>query len=185
MKNDWPVEAKGLGGRHYRGDHIDQNFDSYSVEYTFAVGSKFYLEGRGMDGAYGEFASYAQGSKGSAVISTAGHSPCRAKTYKGQSMTKDNLLWQFGPNEPNPYQLEWDHLIDAIRQDRPYNEVERGTKASLVTSMGRMACHTAQVVTYDDMLNCEHEFAPEIESLTLDGPAPLLANAEGKYPVPL
>jgi hypothetical protein len=35
------------------------------------------------------------------------------------------------------------------------------------------------------MLACEHEFAPEIEKLTLDGPAPLLANADGKYPVPI
>src|SRR2546427_5836151 len=40
MKNAWPVKAQGLGGRHYRnspdGDPwIDQNFDSYAVEYTF------------------------------------------------------------------------------------------------------------------------------------------------------
>ena len=51
--------------------------------------------------------------------------------------------------------------------------------------MGRMACHTAHDVTYDDMLACEHEFAPDIEKLTLDSPAPLLANADGKYPVPI
>jgi predicted dehydrogenase len=186
MKNDWPVEAKGLGGRHYRGDHIDQNFDTYSVEYTFKDGSKFYLDGRGMDGAYGEFASYAHGTKGSAVISTAGHTPCKCRIHKGQDQknTKD-IAWAFPQPEPNPYQLEWDHLMEAIRQDKPYNEVERGTKASLVTSMGRMACHTAQVVTLDEMLNCEHEFAPNVDKLTLDGPAPLVADASGKYPVPL
>ena len=27
--------------------------------------------------------------------------------------------------------------------------------------MGRMAAHTGQEITFDDMLNCEHEFAPE------------------------
>lgn len=184
MKDAWPIEAKGVGGRHYRGDYIDQNFDNYSIEYTFADGSKFFLEGRGMDGAYGEFASYAHGSKGSAVISSAGHSPCRCRTYKGQNFVKDDLTWQFGPNEPNPYQLEWDHLIEAIRQDKPYNEAKRGAEASLVTAMGRMAAHTAQVVTYDDMLACEHEFAPNVDKLTLEGPAPLLADADGKYPIP-
>jgi hypothetical protein len=99
-------------------------------------------------------------------------------------MTNKNIVWQYGPNEPNPYQEEWNHLIEAIRQDKPYNEVERGVIASVVTSMGRMAAHTGQVVTYDDMLNCEHEFAPGIEQLTLDSPAPLQADAEGKYPVP-
>ena len=186
MKNAWPVSAKGLGGRHYRGDAIDQNFDTYSVEYTFADGSNFYLDGRGMLGAYPEFASFAHGTKGSAVISSAGHSPCNCRIHKGQDQKNNkDVVWAFPQPEPNPYQLEWDHLIEAIRQDRPYNEVERGTKASLVTSMGRMACHTAQVVTYDDMLACEHEFAPDVDKLTLDGPAPILADASGKYPVPL
>ena len=80
--------------------------------------------------------------------------------------------------------MEWDDLLDAIRQDKPYNEARRGAEASLVTCMGRMAAHTGQVVTWDEMLNCPHEFAPQVDKLTLDGPAPLLANAEGKYPVP-
>jgi predicted dehydrogenase len=186
MKNDWPVEAKGTGGRHYRGDAVDQNFDNYSVEYTFADGSKFYLEGRGMLGAYQEFASFAHGSKGSAVISSAGHSPCNCRIHKGQNQKNNkDVAWAFPQPEPNPYQLEWDHLMDSIRNDKPYNEVERGTKASLVTSMGRMACHTAQVVTFDQMLECEHEFAPDIDKFTMESSAPVVADADGKYPVPL
>jgi hypothetical protein len=35
------------------------------------------------------------------------------------------------------------------------------------------------------MLNCEHEFAPEVDRLTLESSSPLMANAEGKYPIPL
>ena len=186
MKDAWPIEAKGLGGRHFRGEFVDQNFDTYAIEYTFADGSKFQLDGRCMEGAYGEFASYAHGTKNSCVISTAGHTPAKPRIYRGQKLgSKADLLWQYGPNEPNPYQLEWDNLMDAIRQDKPHNEAERGAKASLVTSMGRMAAHTAQVVTYDDILNSEHEFAPDVDKLTLDGPAPLIADAEGKYPVPV
>ena len=50
--------------------------------------------------------------------------------------------------------------------------------------MGRMAAHTGQEITYEDMLNCEHEFAPEVDKFTNDSPAPLLADADGKYPVP-
>ncbi|HLJ09817.1 MAG TPA: gfo/Idh/MocA family oxidoreductase [Planctomycetaceae bacterium] len=186
MKDAWPVEAKGLGGRHYRGDYVDQNFDTYAVEYTFADGSKLQLDGRCMEGAYGEFASYAHGTKNSAVISTAGHTPANCRIYKGQKLlSKDHLLWHYGqPKEPNPYQLEWDELIDAIRQDRPYNEAKRGAEASLVTAMGRMSAHTGQVVTFEDMLACEHEFAPNVDKLTLDGPAPLVAGPDGKYPVP-
>ena len=57
MKNAWPVEASGSGGRHYRGNSIDQNFDSYSVEYTFGDGTKLLLEGRCMTGCDQQFAS--------------------------------------------------------------------------------------------------------------------------------
>ena len=93
-------------------------------------------------------------------------------------------LWVCKSPEPNPYQLEWDHLLEAIRKDRPYNEVRRGAEASLVASMGRMAVHTGQIVTRDQMLHCDHEFAPNVAELTMDGPAPVLADADGKYPVP-
>ena len=94
------------------------------------------------------------------------------------------LLWRFPQPEKSPYQWEWDDLIEAIRQDKPYNEVKRGAEASLVSSMGRMAAHTGRVITFDDMLNCEHEFAPDVDKLTMDSPAPLLAGPDGKYPVP-
>jgi predicted dehydrogenase len=184
MKDAWPVEAKGFGGRHYRGDYIDQNFDSYTTEYTFADGSKMMLEGRTIAGCYPEFASYAHGAKGSAVISTSGHSPARCRIYNGQKMDSSNLVWKCRQPEPNPYQLEWDHLMHAIREDKPYNECKRGAEASLVTSMGRLACHTGQVVTLDQMLGHDHEFAPDVDKLTLNSAAPLLAGADGKYAVP-
>jgi hypothetical protein len=84
----------------------------------------------------------------------------------------------------DPYLNEWNDLMDAIRNDKPYNEVERGVKASLVTSLGRMAAHTGQEITYDDILNSDHEFAPGVDKLTMSSPAPLVADADGKYPIP-
>jgi predicted dehydrogenase len=184
MKDAWPIQAMASGGRHYRGHYIDQNFDHYSVEYTFPDGAKLLLEGRSMDGCTPKFASYAHGTKGAATISAAGHTPARCRIFKGQNFTNEDVVWKFGPNEPNPYQLEWDHLIDAIVHDKPYNEVKRGAEASLVTAMGRMAAHTGRVVTWDEMLNHEHEFAPEVDKFTMESPAPVRAGADGKYPVP-
>src|SRR5581483_9138370 len=35
MKGAWPVKVQTIGGRHYRGDNVDKNFDSYAAEYTF------------------------------------------------------------------------------------------------------------------------------------------------------
>ena len=185
MKDAWPVQAQGSGGRHYRADYVDQNFDSYSVEYTFADGTKLFLHGRNMPGCRQEFASYAHATKGVAVISTAAHSPAKCRIYTGQNITKHQLAWGFPQPEPNPYQLEWDHLIDAIRQDKPYNEAQRGAEASLVTAMGRMAAHTGRAITWDEMLEHEHEFAPDVDKLAMNSPAPLQEAPSGKYPVPL
>ncbi len=64
MKNDWPVRAIALGGRHYRGDYVDQNFDTYGIEYTFADGTKLFVDGRTIPGCKTEFASFAHGTKG-------------------------------------------------------------------------------------------------------------------------
>lgn len=184
MKGAWPVEAKGTGARTYRGDFIDQNFDTYSVEYTFGDGTKLFLEGRNIEGCHNEFASYAHGTKGSAVISTSAHSPAKCRIYDGQNIGKrKHLKWAVPQPEKNPYQLEWDDFVQAITDNTPYNEVPRGVEASLVTSMGRMAAHTGQVITYDDILNCPHEFAPEVDKLTFDSPAPLQM-VDGKYPWP-
>ena len=185
MKDEWPTKASGTGARTYRDNYIDQNFDTYSVEYSFDDGAKLMLEGRNIPGCKQEFASYVQGTKGSAVISQSGHTPSKARIFKGQKMNKQDVVWSGPREEPNPYQLEWDHLVAAIREDKPYNEVKRGAEASLVTSMGRMAAHTGQVVTFDEMLACNHEFAPTVDKLVIDGPSPLQIDPKtGHYPWP-
>jgi predicted dehydrogenase len=195
MKDAWPIKAQSSGGRHYRTDskgvpYIDQNFDSYSTEFVFADGARLRLEGRTIFGCHNEFASYAHGTKGSAIISTSGHTPAYPQLFKGQNFTDENRIWKYESKdpakyrEPDPYQLEWDHLVEAIRKDKPYNEAKRGAEASLVTAMGRMSAHTGQVVTYEQILKHDHEFAPDVDKLVLNGPAPLVAGADGKYPVP-
>jgi hypothetical protein len=61
-------------------------------------------------------------------------------------------------------------------------EAKRGTEDGPVTAMARRAVHTGQVVTYDEILNSEQEFAPGVDQLTADSPAPVQAGADGKYP---
>jgi predicted dehydrogenase len=184
MKDAWPIKAKASGGRHYRGNFVDQNFDVYSVEYTFPDGAKLLLEGRNIDGCQQEFASYAHGTKCAATISTSGHTPARCKIYRGQNYTNQDIVWRAPRQEPDPYQVEWEDLMRAIRTNQPYNELRRGIEASLVTAMGRLAAHTGQVITRDHMLNHNRELAPTVAQLTMDSPAPVRAGPDGKYPVP-
>jgi len=191
MKNAWPVKAQALGGRHYRHNpdgqlYVDQNFDSYAVEYTFEDGAKMYMDGRCMIGAEAIYSSHVHGSKGSAIVSKNGDCGMPSSTYKTQKPQRDSMIWtsKVDPKETDPYLNEWNDLLAAIRNDQPYNEVKRGVEASLVTSMGRMAAHTGQEITFEDMLECEHEMAPGLDMITAASPAPLQADKNGRYPVP-
>jgi predicted dehydrogenase len=185
MKNDWPVEVQASGGRTDRGDNVDQNFDHYSCEYTFKDGAKLFLEGRTALNVHTQFATQVHGTKGCAIVSTAGHFPSKAMSFSGQDFTKrENLLWRGKQPEPNPYDLEWEDLVKAISDDKEYNEVERGIKSSVTTAMGRWAAHTGQKITYEEYINSPFEFSPGVENLTMDGPPPIVADKDGNYPFP-
>lgn len=191
MKNEWPVKAQALGGRHYKVSpegipYVDQNFDTYSVEYTYSDGTKFFFDGRCMTGCQEIYSSYLHGAKGMGIASSRGDCGLPSSLYKGQSPNPTDLVWQskINPDERDPYQNEWNDLMDAIRDDKPYNEVKRGVEASLVSSMGRMAANTGREITFDEMLNCDNELAPGVDKLTMESPSPLPPDAGGRYPVP-
>ena len=184
MKDAWPVQAQAIGGRHYRGDCIDQNFDNYSVEYTFADGTKLFLYGRNMAAATTSSPATPTAPRARRSSPPAGTRRASAASSKARTSTKDELVWAFPQPEPNPYQLEWDDLIEAIRKDKPYNEAKRGAEASLVTSWAAWPPTPARSSPATRCSTCQHEFAPDVDKLTMDSPAPLLAGPDGKYPVP-
>ncbi len=184
MKNAWPIKAQALGGRHYREDYVDQNFDNYAVEYTFDDGSKFFFDGRTMIGARNDMSSIVHGTKGSGIVSTSGHHPGKCRTFNTQKQDRESTAWTCHQPEQNPYVLEWQDLIEAITKDKPYNEVPRGVEACLVSNMGRMAAHTGQEITFDQIVSCPHEMSPGTADFTIKGPAPVMPDAHGKYPVP-
>jgi len=143
-KGAWPVSAQGFGGRCY--EQAGNQFDHYTVEYTFADGTKLFAFSRHMNGCWQTYSDYAHGSKGSAVIMATLGQP-KPKIYKSHNMTPENLTWQFGKNDPSPYHAEWQVLLDAIRQNKPHNEARRAGEAEIAALMGRVATHTGQFVT--------------------------------------
>ncbi len=192
MKNSWPVKVQALGGRHYKNSpegepYIDQNFDTYTAEYIFKDGARFIMDGRCMVGCNDIYSSYAHGTKGSAIIAKNGDFGSPSMLFKGQNQNRANMIAEFKdvPGEESPYRNEWNTLVDAIVNDTPYNEVKRGVEASVVTSMGRMAAHTGQEITFDDFMNSDHEYAPGVDQFTENSPAPVMPDKNGKYPQPM
>ena len=133
-----------------------------------------------------KFSSCMHGTKGSAIVSSNSDCGLPSRIHSRPDFSGDSLVWRskVAAGQRNPYQNEWDDLVDVIRDDAPFNEAKRGVEASLVSCMGRMAAHTGRVISYEEMLACPHEFAPGVAELTLESPAPLVADANGLYPVP-
>jgi len=180
-KGAWPVSAQGMGGRCFA--QAGNQFDHYTVEYTFADGTKLFAFSRHMHGCWQTYSDYAHGSKGSAVI-MASLAAARTRIYKGHNMVGENLVWQYDKKEQNPYHLEWQVLLDAIRNDTPHNEARRAGEAEIAALMGRMAVHTGQYVTWDQVLNCDFQFVKDIDNMTFETPAPIKAGPDGIYAAP-
>ena len=179
VKDAWPISAQGQGGRQVR-DKPDQLFDHYAVEYSFADGTRLFAQGRHMAGCWGFFGDVVHGSTGSALL---GEGQARPQIFKGHSQTPENVLWEHKGRSPNPYQVEHDLLFAAIREDQPYNETERCAKAAMTGILGRMAVESGQTITWQQAFASNVELAPGLENYTLDSKPPVVANAEGKYPV--
>ncbi len=181
VKGAWPVSAQAMGGRCY--DQAGSQFDHYTVEYTFADGTKLFAFSRHMTGCWETYSDYAHGSKGSAVIMTTLGAP-KPRIYKSHNMVPQELVWEYGPEDCNPYITEWQVLLDAIRQNKPHNEARRAGEANVAALMGRMAAHTGQYITWEQAANSDFQFVKDIDKMTFDSPAPVHEGPDGIYPAP-
>ena len=73
---------------------------------------------------------------------------------------------------------------ELIRKgDASNGSVESGFVSNVVAIMGRMACESGQMITWDDAFASNLELAPGLEQLTMDADAPVLPDANGRYPI--
>lgn len=184
IKNAWPVSAHGLGGRVPRSEDLGQNIDVYSIEYTFADGTKAFCGFRRMNKTRSEFATFIHGTKCAAQFSGRTHA-ATVHMFKDQRIEKANIAWTPTKDRYSPWQYEWNVFIDSIRNNRPHNEVRRAVYSDLTAQMGRAACHIGQTVTWDQMMNSKFQFCDYLDDLSYDSPAPVKADENGRFPVPI
>jgi len=184
IKDAWPVSVHGLGGREPNSADCSQNLHTYAMEYTFADGTKALVNSRSMSKCHNDFATFVHGTKCAAQFSGNVHAPT-VQIYKDQRTAKNNIAWRPKREKVSPYQVEWDMLLSAIRQDRPYNEVRRAAFANLASIMGRAAVHSGKIITWDEAMASDFKFCPNVDGLTEESPAPVRADSQGRYPVPV
>ncbi len=173
VKGAYPVEAQGMGGRAViEGPDTGDVFDHFYIEYTYADGTRLQSQIRVMNNVFNKNGSFFLGTKGTANL------------MEGIKDLKGNKIWRYRDKEnPNPYQIEHDKLFDAILNDRPLNDTEYGAKSTMAAIMGRMACHSGQVITWDDAFNSNLSLVPA--GIRSHSTPPILPDNKGVYPYPI
>jgi len=154
-----PVKAVGFGSRLRRitGDQ----YDNFSVDYTFENGIHFHSMCRQINGCVNNVSERIQGSKGSTncrntILDLAG-----TEVWKYQyPLDKDGK-----PTDNvsvDPYVQEHIDLITAIRTAKPFNELENTAVSTLVAIMGRISAYTGKETSWDEMMNSDLKLGPKV-----------------------
>jgi len=184
IKGAWPISVVGMGGRVPNSTDHGQNVDVYSMEYTFADGARAFCGFRRMPKTRSEFATFIHGTKCAAQFSGRTHADT-VHMYKDQRIAKSNIVWTPTKDRHSPWQYEWNSFIHSIRHDRKHNEIKRAVYSDLATLMGRAACHTGQTVTWDQIMASRFQFCDYLDDLNYDSPAPVKADENGQFPLPI
>lgn len=186
LADQWPSVARGFGGRAANSDDRGQGFDSMSIEWTFPDGVKGFDGVRWLGGrCFTDFSTWVHGTKAAAQFSGNIHRGT-TRIFKDQRCSPDTIVWEAPEEKVNPWDAEWNALLQAIREDREHNEVERAVKSNLATLMGRAALHSGREITWEEMNASTFQLFPGgVDNLTYESVPPVLPDARGFYPVPV
>jgi hypothetical protein len=165
-----------MGGRQVRNSPKlhGQIFDHFFVEYEYEDGCKLYSQCRqGQAGTHQVVSEHAVGTKGAADLGLrnathfriTGQNPWESRLKKGE----------------DGHQLEHYPLIEAIRENKPYNEVEPAAMSTMTAILGRMAVYSGKQVEWDDAFNSKLQLMPS--KVSWDMEPPVKPDADGNYPV--
>jgi predicted dehydrogenase len=182
IQNGYPVTAQGQGGRQVRiGKEYGNIFDHHYIEFTYADGRKMFSQCRQIPGCFNSVAESAYGTKGWCEVSTGRIYPKGGEEIRLRKSSTRPRRGEDASGFINPFQVEHDDLFDAIRTNKPYNEVERSAYSTLTAILGRMASYSGKEVKWDEALNSELRLTTDAEKF--DAPAPVTPGPDGYYAV--
>ena len=154
-----PVKAVGFGSRLRRvtGDQ----YDNFSVDYTFENGIHFHSMCRQINGCVNNVSERIQGSKGSTNCSNTIMDLAGTEVWKYQyPLDKDGK--PTNNVSVDPYVQEHIDLVTAIRTAQPFNELENTAISTLGAIMGRISAYTGKETSWDEMMNSDLKLGPQV-----------------------
>jgi predicted dehydrogenase len=137
-----PTKCTSMGGRQVRTQpeygHI---FDHFACEFTYPDGTVVQSLCRQIDGCANAVQEVFYGTKGTLF------------TTSGRAEIKGETNWKFEGDNPNPYVVEHQDLVAAIKSGKHLNEAKRVAESTATAIMGRMSAYTGKEVTWDFLMN--------------------------------
>jgi len=165
FKGAHPVKAVGYGSRQRRvtGDQ----YDNFSVDFVYDDLTHMHSMCRQINGTHGNVSEFLRGTKGYTDCSRSLHlndGTLIAETdnpWPGTEEEKAILAEKYN----SPYDQEHIDLVNAIRRQSPINEAENVATSTLTAIMGRISAYTGKETTWDEMMNSDLHYQPEVYDL--------------------
>jgi len=167
-----PVSAQGMGSRSgWEDPKSGEIFDHHYVEFRYDNGVVMNSQCRQIKGAWRRVAEEIHGTEGTLTLSDG-------------SITNKNgeKIWQYRkPRDgaEDPYQVEHNELVDAIKNDKPLNNAYYGAHSSFTAALGRLATYSGQVVNWDEATGSDFSMVPD--DMTWESEPPVKPNDDGTY----
>lgn len=178
IKGKYPVSIQGVGSRAHRiGREYGEIYDNFSLELTYDDGSVMMSQCAHFEGIHNRVDETFQGTKGRVYLSADNRG--LLWDAKGKEIYTHDT-----ENNPNPYQQEHTDLFAAIAKgEYKFENAEYGAYSTLTGIIGRSACYTGKVITWEKALESEVSILPD--KLAWDGVPKTLPGKDGLYPAPV
>jgi predicted dehydrogenase len=154
-----PVKAVGMGSRQRRvtGDQ----FDNFSVDFTFEDGRHFASMCRQINGCANNVSERLQGSTGSTNCQNTILDLAGTEIWKYAYPVNAEGKEERGKMKPAMDQEHVD-FVNSIRNNLGFNELENTAISSMVAIMGRVSAYTGKETTWEEMMNSDLKLGPKV-----------------------
>jgi myo-inositol 2-dehydrogenase/D-chiro-inositol 1-dehydrogenase len=180
LMGDYPGLAQGKGGCEVRnGPDSGETFDHHQIEYVYGEkwdgpSVRMYSSCRHIPGTFTSVSEHARGSKGYAIISSG-----RAYDNDGKEIFRAEGS---GSSEMR-HKTEF---IDAIRNNKGFNEGDNGAMSTMTAVFGRMATYSGKLLKGSDCLNTKVDVFPyDAGDMDWNTAPPVLPDDKLRYKRPI